>query len=162
MKKLLIIFILTFLIFTVAEELNLKRKDNSLFSLSRKRDFTCSPSETKCGNDNCCSSSQKCIEGFLCCDNKFVCGDDCCSSSQTCVGGAICCDKNLVCGDDCCSSLQTCVQGILQICCDKNFVCGDDCCSPSQQCKNDNSLLSLFKRQENDPPPTCDLPEPSC
>ncbi|CAG8784524.1 14315_t:CDS:1, partial [Gigaspora rosea] len=115
MKKLLLIFILTFLIITVSEAANLKRKDHYLISLFKRQEgFPCLSSETPCGDFDCCTSTEVCTDEF-CCDKSRVCGSGCClSSTEVCVSN-LCCDQVRVCGGGlheatCCDATQTCVH----------------------------------------------------
>ncbi|CAG8777012.1 13167_t:CDS:1, partial [Gigaspora rosea] len=84
MKKLLLIFILAFLIITVAETSKLRRKDNSRPSLFKRVHVPCNPS---------CGPNQGCLIGGRCCDNNSICGNDCCTSGETCCDGHICCKQ---------------------------------------------------------------------
>ncbi|RIB06952.1 hypothetical protein C2G38_2046400 [Gigaspora rosea] len=118
MKKLLLIFTLTFLIITVAEAANLKRKEHYLISLfKRQEELSCPPSRTPCGDFDCCTSTEVCTDEF-CCDKSRTCGRNCClSSTEVCVRNLHCCNQDRVCGGGlheatCCDASQTCVHGI--------------------------------------------------
>ncbi|KAF0561592.1 hypothetical protein F8M41_022507 [Gigaspora margarita] len=115
MKKLLLTFILTFLIITVTEASNLNRNDHYLISLFQRQEESCLSPDIPCGED-CCTSTQVCSGHELCCDKSRACGDECCFGTEVCVGNSGCCDPGSVCGGglheaNCCDASQKCVHG---------------------------------------------------
>ncbi|CAG8677197.1 4127_t:CDS:1 [Cetraspora pellucida] len=131
MKKLWLILILTFLIFTVAEA-SRYRRNNPLLSLlqKQKHEARSSSSTALKPTDQTCPSAQI-LCGDECCDKNLCCdGLACCSKPGQCCGGA-CCDQKFCCGFECCTGPDL-------VCCPNNDAKVTDCCS-KEGCPKDGS-----------------------